>query len=361
MVLAIFNGSWFSSRPTGLGVVAEGLANALDPHKISLTRPLDNTGEGNYLASSNLTKAGHGTLGHIQRLIWTQKELPIVMRERRAQLLLSPVPEAPVFQGIRSIVIAHDLIPIRYPRPSPLLAYHLLYVPIVLHSAELVLCNSEATAREVHEKLRIPTHRLEVIRLGFDPGVLRPLNIERAPFLLVLGRHDPHKNLRRVLEAFALSCKSTSYSTRDLELYLVGPHDRRYTPRLKYLAEELGIGHRCHWIPWVGNNDRLLLLNRCQALVITSMWEGFGLPALEAMACGTPVIASNTGALPEVVGDAGLLVNPLSSQAIAMAINEVIRDPLILHESARKGPARAAQFRWDATARHVEELLEYLV
>jgi glycosyltransferase involved in cell wall biosynthesis len=357
--LALFNGSYLGTKPTGIGVVARDLVEALNPALVPLLNPLGSDRTGSQTIPSNLSPE-HGSRGHMRRLIWTQQHLPTLLKASGAPLLLSPLPEAPLFRGVRSVVIAHDLLPLRYPQPTPLLAYHLAYVPLVLHRAVRVLCNSEATAREVHGRLGVPVRNLEVIRLGFNPGHLRPLGQQREPFLLVLGRHDPHKNLMRVLKAFALvSCDQHS-ATRDLELRLVGPHDRRYTPRLQAFAAELGVAGRCRWIPWVSDEERLQLLNRCQALVITRLWEGFGLPALEAMACGTTLIAANAGALPEVVGDTGLLVDPLRPEAIASAIREVLGNPTIEKESMNKGPARAATFNWSATARRIEDLLAEL-
>jgi glycosyltransferase involved in cell wall biosynthesis len=295
----------------------------------------------------------HGRAGHLRRLLWTQRELPKLMRRSGAPLLLSPLPEAPLLAGVRSVVLAHDLLPLRYPQLTPLLAYHLAYVPLVLHRAVRVLCNSEATAGEVHRRLGVPARRLVPIRLGFDPGHLRPLGLERQPFYLVLGRHDPHKNLERVLRAFA----AVPDPGRELRLKLVGPQDRRYTPRLRALATELGIAARCDWIPWVSDAERLELLNRCIGLVMASLWEGFGLPALEAMACGAPVIAARAGALPEVVGEAALLVDPRSVGAITAAMDELIRAPALNAALAWRGIERARQFRWDLTAQQVREVL----
>jgi glycosyltransferase involved in cell wall biosynthesis len=224
----------------------------------------------------------------------------------------------------------------------------------VLHRAVRVLCNSEATAREVHGRLRVPTKRLVPIRLGFHPGSLKPLGLPRVNEFLVLGRHDPHKNLERVLRAFA------SLSDPDCTLHLVGPHDRRYTPRLQTLAEELGIASRCRWSAWVSDQERLELLNRCRALVIVSLWEGFGLPALEAMACGTAVIAADAGALPEVVGPVGLLVDPRSEAQIADAMGACLRDGTLLGRAAQEGPRRAATFSWKETGQQITRLLEDL-
>jgi glycosyltransferase involved in cell wall biosynthesis len=126
------------------------------------------------------------------------------------------------------------------------------------------------------------------------------------------------------------------------------------------LAKELGIAERCHWHSWVSDAERLDLLNRCQALVIASLWEGFGLPALEAMACGTSVIASRSGALPEVLGNVGQLVNPRSVAEISAAMAAVAGDGAMAAAALREGPARAARFNWADTAREVEQLLAEL-
>ena len=355
--LALFNGSYLGRRPTGIGVVARDLAEALDPGLVPLLDPLGGERPGSLPIPDTLSPE-HGRRGHWQRLRWTQNELPKLLRRSGAPLLLSPQPEAPLGRKVRSLVLAHDLLPLRHPQLTPLLAYHLAYVPLVLHQAERVLCNSEATAREVHDRLGVPTRKLVPIRLGFRPGLLQPLGLPREPFFLVLGRHDPHKNLERVLRAFALV---GAHGSGELELRFVGPHDRRYTPRLQRLAAELGIADRCRWQAWVDDQERLQLLNRCRGLVMASLWEGFGLPALEAMACGTPVIAARAGALPEVVGEAALLVDPRRVEEISDALRQLGQASRALERQlAAAGVARAAGFQWSDTARAVEALLRSL-
>jgi glycosyltransferase involved in cell wall biosynthesis len=355
--LALFNGSYLSRRPTGIGVVARDLIQALDPRVVALLDPLGGQRPGSLPIPDHLS-ANHGRRGHWQRLVWVQTQLPELLRRSGAELLLSPLPEAPLLRDVRSVVLAHDLLPLRYPQPSPLLAYHLAYVPLVLHRAVRVLCNSEATAREVHARLRVPARRLVPIRLGFDPGMLRPLGLEREPFFLVLGRHDPHKNIVRVLRAFS-ALPSRGSRGGDWRLKLVGPHDRRYTPSLQRLAAELGIAEQCDWLAWVSDEERLQLLNRCRALVMASLWEGFGLPALEAMACGTAVIAADAGALPEVVGDQGLLVDPRRDDAISAAMAELQRNDQMLRSLGQGGLARAGLFNWQQTAHTVEQVLQH--
>ncbi|MEB3350762.1 MAG: glycosyltransferase family 1 protein [Cyanobacteriota bacterium] len=353
---ALFNGSYLSRRPTGIGVVARDLVAALDPARVALLDPLGGDRPGSLPIPATLSPE-HGRRGHLARLLWTQNDLPRLLRASGAPLLLSPLPEAPLLRGVRSLVLAHDLLPLRYPQPSPLLAYHLAYVPLVLHRAVRVLCNSEATAREVRQRLGVPSRRLVPIRLGFDPGRLRPLGLGREPFFLVLGRHDPHKNLARVLRAFA-ALRDPGGAVR---LKLVGPHDNRHTPRLRALAAELGIAPRCDWLPWVSDGERLRLLNRCRALVLVSLWEGFGLPALEAMACAAPVIAARAGALPEVVGDAALLVDPRRPEAIASAMERLEGEPGLALALGQAGLERARAFRWDRAAAQVQAVLAELV
>ena len=230
-------------------------------------------------------------------------------------------------------MLAHDLVPLRYPQPTPLLAYHLAYVPAVLQRAVRMLCNSEVTAWEVHDRLRVPTKKLVPIRLGFHPGSLKPWASTGGTRFWCWGGTIPTRTWSR--------CCGPSPPPRSVLHPSSGgpPHDRRYTPRLQALAEELGIAiaPRCRWSAWVSDLERLELLNRCRALVIVSLWEGFGLPALEAKACGAAVIAA-AGALPEVVGTVGLLVDPRSVGQIADAMGACLDQGSLLQ--------RAATFSW---------------
>ncbi len=350
MTLALFNGSYLGKRPTGIGVVARDLICELDPKRVPLLDPLGGIRLGSIPIPNDLMPE-LGFKAHCRRLLWTQNELPRILKKAGSPLLLSPLPEAPLLKGIRSVVLAHDLIPIRYPQLSPVFAYYLTYVPLVLHNSEKVLCNSEATAREIHSRLAVPARKLLTIPLGFDSSNLRPLNIPRKPIFLILGRHNPHKNIPKVLEALS------HIKNKDIELWIVGPRDVRYTPSLKVKADELGISMRCKWISWVTDEEKLQLLNTCQALIIASLWEGFGLPALEAMACHTPVIASSAGALPEVLGNAGLFVDPRSSFEIKEAMLSVLNNTSLREELRLKGIDRLKIYRWERCARLVEKVL----
>nr|WP_228021973.1 glycosyltransferase [Romeria gracilis] len=141
---------------------------------------------------------------------------------------------------------------------------------------------------------------------------------------MYVGRHVPYKNLKRLISAFQPVAEKTN-----AELWIAGPEDARYTPQYRQQAKELGLAARIRFIGYVGDSQLPILMNQAIALVMATLWEGFGLPALEAMACGTPVIASKTGSLPELTGDAALMVDPYRVDEISAALQAVVSDPML--------------------------------
>jgi glycosyltransferase involved in cell wall biosynthesis len=205
--------------------------------------------------------------------------------------------------------------------------------------AALVIVPSAFTA----ERSRLPAERLRVIHHGIDHDRFTPGNEPREPFLLYPARPWPHKNHDRLFEAFALV--------------------RRKRPELRLVLT--GGGHGAGPYPsgvevrgQVSTEELASLYRRAAALVFPSMYEGFGAPPLEAMACGCPVACSNAGALPEIVWDAARLFNPTSPHEIAAAVDDVLERP---DEWASRGLARAATFTWEASARGHEAVYRELL
>ena len=347
----VFNGSYITNKNTGIGVVSRDLLNSLSAENITSLVPKDIGINGDIYIPNNLSP-GQGFKNHFRRFYWLQKVVPKIMHKLNAEYFFSPLLEAPLFTNVKSIVLAHDLIPLRYPSVSFLTLYHLTYVPLILKQSKIVLCNSISTANDLKNLYKVPSHKLFPIKLGFSNKRYYPIHKVRKKFFLIIGRHNPHKNLERVIRAFAFS------KINDYKLVFVGPFDKRYTPRLFKIIDELNLRHMCEWKGWVDDEEKLLLLNKCHGLIIASLWEGFGLPALEAMACGTPVIASNRGALPEVVGDYGYLINPFDIESIAFAMNAVINDKKCFEKALQEGPSRAESFNWLDTARTIEKIIE---
>ena len=281
----VFNGSYITKKNTGIGVVSKDLLNSLSPQKIIKLIPQDIGIKGDIYIPNNLSSA-NGSRGHLRRLYWLQKVVPKIMNKLNSEYFLSPLLEAPLFTNVKSIVLAHDLIPLRYPTISFLTLYYLTYIPLILKQSKLILCNSISTANDLNNFYKVPKHKLFPIKLGFNNKKYYPIRKIRKKFFLIIGRHNPHKNLKRVIKAFSFA------KINDYKLVFVGPFDRRHTPSLIKIIDELNLRHLCIWKGWIDDDEKLLLLNECQALIIASLWEGFGLPALEAMACATPVIAS---------------------------------------------------------------------
>lgn len=308
-----------------------------------------------YPVPANLTPE-QGTRGHLRRLVWTQLQLPRIYQKLRSRLLFSPVPEAPLSANCRYIVTVHDLIPLRFPRVSPLTPYHRYYIPQVLTQAQHIICNSTATAQDIIDFFQIPASKITPIPLAYDAERFRYYNnlgnYEGCPYFLYVGRHDPHKNLHRIIAAFA------AMPNRDCELWLAGSPDKRYTPKLKTQVEELGISERVKFLDYVPYNQLPILLHQATALVFPSLWEGFGLPVLEAMACGTPVITSNLSSLPEVAGDAALLVNPYNTQEITAAMQAIVTDTGLRSHLSSLGITRSSQFSWHKTGLVTLQVIE---
>ena len=171
-----------------------------------------------------------------------------------------------------SIVLAHDLIPLRYPSMSFLTLYHLTYVPLILKQSKLILCNSISTANDLNTFYKVPKYKLFPIRLGFSNTKYYPIKKIRQKFFLIIGRHNPHKNLERVIKAFSLA-KLNGY-----KLVFVGSFDRRYTPGLMKTIDELNIRHLCVWRGWIDDQEKLI--QHMSSQFIDMLRENFSDPNL---------------------------------------------------------------------------------
>ncbi|UZQ53817.1 glycosyltransferase family 4 protein [Trichothermofontia sichuanensis B231] len=305
-----------------------------------------------YAIASNMTP-DQRTWGHLRRLVWTQVRLPAIYRSTHANLLFSPIPEAPLDTNCRFVVTVHDLIPLHFGgRWSRLATYFRYYVPRVLEQAVHILCNSQATMQDVQSTFGIPADKLTVTPLGYDDRHFRDLALPTGNYFLCLGRHDRYKNIPRLINAFA------ALADPDCELWLAGPSDRRYTPALHAQVAALNLQQQVKFLDYVPYADLPRLLGQAIALVFPSLYEGFGLPVLEAMACGTPVITSDCSALPEVAGDAALLVNPHIEGEITEAMRGLLADANLRSRLRQAGLARVQGFSWAKTGAITREVLQ---
>ena len=342
-------------KPTGIATYAQNVIKALaslNPTLLS-ARTFDNFQR--YAIAANMTPE-QGSKGHFRRLLWTQLELPKIYRHLQADLIYSPIPEAPLYSQSRYVVMAHDLIPLRFPRrTSPLTNYFRYVVPLVLQQAEHIICNSQATAKDLCDFYGIASAKITPVLLGYDANNFYPRNTSayfNRPYFLYLGRQDPYKNLAGLIDAFA------AISNKDYYLAIAGSTDPRFTPQLQQQALELGIGDRVFWLNYLDYQELPLVISGAVALVFPTFWEGFGLPVLEAMACGTPVITSNLASLPEITGDAAILIDPYNKAAITSAMWDLAKDRKMRSQLSQLGIQQARKFSWSKTGEATKEVLK---
>lgn len=349
----LINLSSLLTKPTGLSTYSLNLIQALKQLDFEIIAPFQINQLKTHLSPPHLT-AEYGLKGHLRRLIWTQRSLPQIYQNCNAKLLFAPIPEAPLGVNLPSIVMVHDLIPLRVSQWfSPAAMYARFYIPAVVQQATHIICNSTATAQDIVKFCGISARKISSIPLAYDATYFQPLNLPRRNYFLFLGRIAPYKNMQRLMTAFANLPDCLNY-----ELWIAGPKDARYTPTLQAQATELGISRQVRFLDYVSYEDLPTVINQAIALVFPSLWEGFGLPVLEAMACGTPVITSNLASLPEVAGDAALLIDPYNIAAITAAMRAVAIDASLRAQLSAAGLARASQFSWAKTGAATAELLQ---
>ena len=357
VIKLLINLSLLLSKPTGISVYAANVFPYLKSLAPTLLASRQYQDLKTYLVPDNLTPE-QGSKGHLNRLLWTQFKLPKIYKKLKASLLFSPVPEAPLYSNCRSVVMVHDLIPLRFlKKTSPLTPYFKYYIPQVLKQAEHIICNSQATAKDINAFFDIPSQKITPILLAYNSHHFYPLELDQkhlsCPYFLHLGRHDPHKNVNRIVEAFANLKNNQNY-----QLWLAGPTDNRYTPKLQQQARELGIEKQLKILDYVPYEQLPQLLNQALALVFPSLWEGFGFPVLEAMGCGTPVITSNLSSLPEVAGEAALLINPYHVEEITAAMEKITTDDEMRSQLKTLGLQQAKKFSWQQTGEQTLETLK---
>jgi alpha-1,3-rhamnosyl/mannosyltransferase len=277
--------------------------------------------------------------------LWQHWQVPVALRRCSANTYHAPYPLMPLRPGVPALVTVHDLIPLRLPQyfsawQRQAFAFA---VRLALRAATTVIAISQATAQDLRSFFGLPAERIAIIPEGVDPIFTLRSGAPREDLLLFVGSNKPHKNLVRLIEAWA------RLQPRRETLVVAGPWDPRY-PEARRRVEELGLGGAVRFVGHVSDVELAALYGAATLCVVPSEWEGFGLPALEAMACGTAVACSHAGALPEVVGDAALLFDPLDVDAIAAAIRVLLDDADRRVELTRRGLERVRQFSWERAA-----------
>ena len=308
----------------------------------------------------------------MEKLFWEQRVFPRAAHDLKADIMHVPYFAPPRrTYGIPSIVTIHDVISQRLPeyRASMRLRAYTQFVARAAPRAAAVIAVSNHGKQDIADTLGIPPERIYVTYEAPDPRFApasyeAQLNLRQqlglaGPFVLNVGGMDARKNIVGLIQAFAEVYRH--FGNPDLRLFIAGgPAKLGATalfPDWRPLARDLGIGDHIICAP-VAEDDLATLYSAADCFAFTSLYEGFGLTPLEAMACGAPVVCSNRTSLPEVVGEAGLLVDPTAIPALSAAILRVLTSPETAQELRARGIARAGQFTWERVARQTVAVYE---
>ncbi len=300
--------------------------------------------------------------------LWEQLVLPLWAHQDRLELLHCPANTAPIAlpRHIKLVITVHDVM---YLLPGTVLTaskvvrqrlgkfYRRMVVPGVARRADRIIADSEFSKQEIVECLGISPDRIRVIPAGIDPrfgsggAIARPpreiggQSLE-SPFLLALGADDPRKNTMAVIRAYASRWRELPQQEK---LVIVGLRDWRSSAAYG-LVRQLGLDQRVLFAGYVPEELLAWLYSSSRCFLYPTLYEGFGFPVLEAMACGAPVIASNCTSVCEIAGDAAILVDPSSEGAIGNALVRLLGDEPLRRQLIEQGRAQAQKFDWQDTA-----------
>jgi alpha-1,3-rhamnosyl/mannosyltransferase len=297
-----------------------------------------------------------------EQIIW-----PFLLTHEGVDLFHSPYVLLPLLAPLKLIMTVHDLIFECYPEYRPQSYLQKFYQPITqlgIKRAKRVLTVSESTARDMQAFYHISRANIQIIGNAIDPTFKREHNQQRLAevreryglperFILSVGAGRPHKNIETLVEAFARLDPALTET-----LVIVGKHDPRFPDSVGARINAHDIAHRVIRLGMIQEADLPVVYSLATVFVFPSLIEGFGLPPLEAMACGTPVLASATSTVSEVVGDAALAFDACDTQQLTTALHKVLRDKTLRSMLSQRGEERVKAFTWEQVARATLEAYE---
>ena len=368
-------------RDFGVGTYIRNLLNALGAadhdNRYLLVASPDDVGELSHLPENFrpvlYSRSDENRLDHFA--------LPLLLRELRPDLVHLPFNRVPLFMPKPYVVTIHDLSSLMFEEASGVMRnLRRFRFRRGLLRANKVIAVSAATCRDVQNMLSVPEERVRVVYNAPDPQFFGHVHLADAraagpeaatlerqrileryqiqyPFLLYAGNIRPQKNIPRLVEAFAVVRTELAQHPvyRDLRLIIIGDEISKY-PSVRRAVIQSRVEHCVRFLGFVPIDTLRIFYELAAAFVFPSLYEGFGLPPLEAMASGTPVITSNLSSLPEAVGDAAMLVNPENVFDIAHGIRDVLLNDELRANLIRKGKKHALSFSWERTAREVIEI-----
>ena len=295
-----------------------------------------------------------------------QIRIPLALARERVDMVHEPHYVLPPLLRCRSVVTIHDCIHLMFPEYLPNKLAH-IYAKgsmwTASKKADRILTVSEASKRDILRFFDVKPEKVVVVYNAIDERFLAPANPERMdlikqryqldhPFVLYVGNIKPHKNIERLIAAFG---RARGQCHDDLKLIIIGDEISKY-PALRQSVHKHKLDKHVRFLGFQPMETLAAFYRLARAFVFPSLYEGFGLPPLEAMACGAPVVTSNVSSLPEVAGGAALLVDPYDEEAIAGGIIRAVTDEALRADLIARGRDRARSFSWKQSVQKIHEI-----
>lgn len=280
--------------------------------------------------------------------LWTQITLPLALyrHKEKPDLFFSPTHYIPRFSPVKRVATIFDLSFLHFPEMFNRKDLWKLnqWTKYSIQNAEAIITISNFSKKDISKQYGVDENKITVAYPGYDKSIFRPGNQNKNNYIIYIGTIQPRKNLIRLIEAVS--------KIKNLDLIIAGKKGWMYEETFN-APKKFGIEERVKFMGFLPDDELAKLLGEAQAFILPSLWEGFGITVVEAMACGIPVIVSNISSLPEIVGKAGLLVDPYSVTQIEQAIRSVISDKKMRQKYSKLSLAQGRKFSWEKMAETV--------
>ncbi len=363
----IINATILDEKPSGLGIYTQNIIKELSKmlgagHQLIVYTSYDVPFDGLRVIVRKVSKyvqPKYGKWGGVVRFIWTQVIYPLRLIKDKADIVYNTTHHAIFLTRVPQIMTIHDLLPIKFSKRHITQHYYFKYVlKFFLHKCLHVFTVSENSKKDIHNFYHVDEEKINVIYNGYNEQIFQPVQGKSqlkeklsGSYMLMLGASYSHKNVKRVIEAFA---KVKHEINCDL---VISGGRNQYIESLKECVKNRGLGIRVHFIDYVPFSDLPELYSRAKIFLFPSLYEGFGIPVIEAMACGCPVLTSNVSSLPEVCGNAAYYVDPYSVDNIAAGMTKLLEDVSLRQELIQKGFERIKMFSWEKSAKQILDII----
>ncbi|MCB9062453.1 MAG: glycosyltransferase family 4 protein [Halobacteriovoraceae bacterium] len=322
MKSVIFNGLACHYHTSGFGVYSRNIL--LELKKLGLIKSgffleKDSFSKNiKFLKVSKILKFNNGLFSHLLRILWYQIVLPFRITDKNT-IFYSPLPEGSIWGRFDQIVTIHDIIPLRFEEYHKNLKwYYKIFIPLIIKKSKYIVTPSEFTKKDIIDYFKTPEYKIIVAPNGFDHTTFyKEDNIEKENFMVFIGDLRPHKNFDNTIKAFA--------KTKGIKLKIIGKQDGRFYFKALELINQLGLIDRVEFTGYLTDDELRIILNSSKGLLFPSLYEGFGLPIVEALACNCPVLTSRGSSMQEVANEHTLFVDPYNIEDIYNKI-EILRN-----------------------------------